>query len=119
MVADAGYGSAEMLGWLVEERGIEPYVKVFDKSERTDGTFSRGDFAFDAERSLYVCPEGKELKPYRRAFSTLRDDVKKNGTIRYLASKLRCEARRPQIQVLSKRCLPRDCSDGALDLSAI
>jgi hypothetical protein len=38
-------GSAEMLGWLVDERGIEPYVKVFDKSERTDGTFSRSDFA--------------------------------------------------------------------------
>jgi hypothetical protein len=27
-----------MLGWL-DERGIEPHVKVFDKPERTDGTF--------------------------------------------------------------------------------
>jgi len=34
LVADAGYGSAEMLGWLVDERSIEPHVKVFDKSER-------------------------------------------------------------------------------------
>jgi hypothetical protein len=40
--------SAEMLGWLVDERGIEPHVKVFDKSERSDGTFSRGDFTYDA-----------------------------------------------------------------------
>ena len=24
LVADAGYGSAEMVGWLVDERGIEP-----------------------------------------------------------------------------------------------
>jgi hypothetical protein len=39
LVADAGYGSAEMVGWLVDERGIEPHVKVFDKSERLDGTF--------------------------------------------------------------------------------
>jgi transposase len=38
LAADAGYGSAEMLGWLVDERGIEPHVKVFDKSERADGT---------------------------------------------------------------------------------
>jgi hypothetical protein len=30
-----------MLGWLVDERRIEPHVKVFEKSERTDGTFSR------------------------------------------------------------------------------
>ena len=61
LVADGGYGSAEMVGWLVDERGIEPHVKLIDKSERTDGTFSRSDFVFDAERDLYVCPGGKEL----------------------------------------------------------
>jgi hypothetical protein len=37
LVADAGYGSAEMAG------EIEPHVTVFDESERTDGTFSRSD----------------------------------------------------------------------------
>ena len=52
LVADAGYGSAEMIGWLVDERGIEPHVKLMDKSERTDGTFSRSDFAFDPEGNL-------------------------------------------------------------------
>ena len=41
LLADAGYGSAEMVGWLVDERGIEPQVKLMDKSERMDGTFSR------------------------------------------------------------------------------
>ena len=41
LVADAGYGSAEMIGWLVDECGIEPHVKLMDKSERTDGAFSR------------------------------------------------------------------------------
>jgi hypothetical protein len=25
LVADGGYGSAEMVGWLVDERGIEPH----------------------------------------------------------------------------------------------
>ena len=49
LVADAGYGSAEMVGWLVDERGIEPHVKLLDKSERTDGTFSRSDFVYDPE----------------------------------------------------------------------
>src|SRR5271154_4074710 len=73
LVADAGYGSTEMLGWLVDERGIEPHVKVFDKSERTDGTFSRSDFAFDAQNDLYVCPGGHELRRYRRVFLTPRD----------------------------------------------
>ena len=92
LVADAGYGSAEMLGWLVDERGIEPYVKVFDKSERTDGTFSRSDFAFDAESNLYVCPGGKELKKYHRTFSKPRGGVTKDGTMIYFASKHDCGA---------------------------
>ena len=38
LAGDGAYGSAEMLGWLVHERGIEPHVPVFDKSKRTDGT---------------------------------------------------------------------------------
>jgi hypothetical protein len=37
-----------------------------DKSERTDGTFSRSDFAFAPKANLYVCPAGKELKKYHR-----------------------------------------------------
>lgn len=41
---DTNYGSASMLRWLVDEKHIEPYVPVFDKSERTDGTFGRSDF---------------------------------------------------------------------------
>src|SRR6202521_572345 len=40
LLGDSAYGSAEMLGWLVYEHGIEPHVTVFDKSTRQDGTFS-------------------------------------------------------------------------------
>src|SRR5437763_12518232 len=29
VAADSAYGSAEMLGWLVHERGIEPHIPVF------------------------------------------------------------------------------------------
>jgi hypothetical protein len=64
LVADGGYGSAEMVGWLVDERGIEPHVKLIDKAERTDGTFSRSDFAFDPESNLYVCPSVAKLIPF-------------------------------------------------------
>src|SRR6476660_7925993 len=34
LLGDSAYGSAEMLGWLVSERGIEPHVTVLDKSVR-------------------------------------------------------------------------------------
>jgi hypothetical protein len=47
LAADTAYGSAENLAWLVQERGIEPHIPVFDKSRRTDGTFSREAFVYD------------------------------------------------------------------------
>ena len=81
-----------MVGWLVDERGIEPHVNLIDKSERTDGTFSRSDFTFDTERDLYVCPGGMELRKYRRAFSTPREGVAKDGAIRYRAAQHDCDA---------------------------
>src|SRR5664280_3329485 len=46
LAADSAYGSAANLAWLVKERQIEPHIPVFDKSNRTDGTFSRSDFVF-------------------------------------------------------------------------
>ena len=101
LVADAGYGSADMVGWLVDERGIEPHVNLIDKSERTDGTFSRSDFAFDTERDLYVCPGGKELRKYRRAFSMPREGVAKDGAIRYRAAQRDCDA-----CMLKPKCCP-------------
>src|ERR1700683_3221862 len=92
LVADGGYGSADMVGWLVEERGIEPHVKLIDKAERTDGTFYRSDFVFDPESNLYVCPGAKELRKYHRAFAKPRDGLTKDGTMIFFARKHDCEA---------------------------
>ena len=61
LLGDSAYGSAEMLGWLVYQHGIEPHVTVFDKSARKDGTFSREDFKYDSAGDVYVCPGGKTL----------------------------------------------------------
>jgi hypothetical protein len=41
LIGDTAYGTAEILGWMVEEKGIEPHVPVWEKAERKDGTFSR------------------------------------------------------------------------------
>jgi transposase len=59
LLGDGAYGAADMLGWLVDERGIEPHVTVFDKSARKDGTFSREDFGYDQANDVYICPGGK------------------------------------------------------------
>ncbi len=46
LLGDSAYGSAEMLGWLVYEHGIEPHVTVFYKSARQACTFSLDDFTY-------------------------------------------------------------------------
>ena len=62
-----------MLGWLVEQKRIEPHVPVWDKSERSDGTLSRAEFKFHPEQNRYECPGGKYLTSSGRSgfFNTI------------------------------------------------
>ena len=120
LAADTGYGSAEMLAWLVHEQGIEPHIPVFDKSERKDGTFSRDDFQYDHEGDVYTCPAGKKLRKYRRQFTTPRLGVTKANTVLYRASKSDCDA----CTLKSKCCpntparkVPRSIHEGARDMA--
>src|SRR6202166_4965030 len=83
LAADTAYGTASMLNWLVEEKGIAPHIPVIDKSNREDGTFSRSDFRYDAERNAYHCPAGKTL-------TTTGTLVNDGATLLYRASKLDC-----------------------------
>jgi transposase len=83
LVGDTNYGSADMLGWLVEEKNIAPHVPVLDRSERDDGTFGRSSFSFDAENNRYICPAGKYLKPAWRS--------KEKNPYRYRASLYDCQ----------------------------
>src|SRR5580698_89234 len=88
LVADAGYGSAEMIGWLVG-RAWNRAARETDGQVRAHGRrpFARADFAFDPEGNLFVCPGGKELRKYHRSFSKPRDGVTKEGTMIYFARK--------------------------------
>ncbi len=92
LIGDTAYGTAEFLGWMVNEKGIEPHVPVWDKGKRTDGTFSRSDFIFDEDNDQYICPNGKLLKRHRRNFKVPRTGVTKSNEIKYRASKLDCAA---------------------------
>jgi transposase len=92
LVGDTNYGSAAMLGWLVEEKQIEPHVPVWDKTERTDDTFSRSDFQWDEQADEYLCPEGNALRSNWRPFKNKRNQVTKANTIIYRSSKLDCAA---------------------------
>lgn len=84
LVGDTNYGTAPILGWLVDEKHIAPHVPVWDKSERDDGSFGRSAFTFDAENNCYVCPAGKFLKTAWRS--------KKKDPFRYRASQHDCQS---------------------------
>lgn len=85
LIGDTAYGSSEMLGWMVEEKNIAPHVPVWDKSERTDGTFSRSDFTWNEEEKEYRCPADKPLLADRRK-SSPQATITKDDTILYRAS---------------------------------
>jgi transposase len=92
LAADTGYGSAETLAWLVDEQGIEPHIPVFDKSKRTDGTFSRDDFAYDPQADVYICPAGKTLHKRRRRLGKRWAAMAPPKSVNYRAAKRDCQA---------------------------
>jgi transposase len=120
LAADTAYGTAEMLHWLVHEQGIEPHIPVFDKSQRSDGTFSRDDFTYDYKRDCYICPVGKELRQRQKIYRVPRPFVDADGMMRYRASKLDCEgcALKPQCcPNAPARKIPRSIHEGARDMA--
>ena len=112
LTADSAYGSAESLAWLVKQKGITPLIPVFDKSNRTDGTFSRADFAFDPEPDRYTCPAGKELVQFRRTYATPRSGVTAEGT-RLSRQQIGLRHLQTQSPVLPERSCPQDPAGSA------
>jgi transposase len=113
LMGDSAYGSAEMLGWLVYEHGIEPHVTVFDKSARQDGTFSRDDFTYDHVGDVYYCPGGRML-------TTTGTLVNDGATMLYRASKQDCAACALKLRCCPKapvRQVPRSIHEGARDMA--
>jgi transposase len=91
LIGDTAYGTAAMLDWIVEEKHIEPHTPVWDKTERTDGSFGRSYFTWDAEADCYLCPAGKSLQRYRRPFKNKRTGITQDNTIIYSSSKYDCD----------------------------
>src|SRR5450631_2428756 len=112
LAADTAYGSAATLNWIVNDKKIAPHIPVLDKSRRDDGSLSRQDFAFDAGRNVYVCPQGKLLHTTGR--------VHDGETLLYRARtsdcgpcplKARCCPKAPE------RKIPRSIYEGARDVA--
>jgi transposase len=90
LVGDTNYGTAEMLGWMVDGKQIEPHVPVLDRTHRNDETLSSSDFQWDKQADEYRCPQDHVLRRQWRAFKNLRTHVTKADTIIYRSSQADC-----------------------------
>jgi len=90
LIGDMAYGAAELLGWMVNDKAIEPHVPVWDKTQRKDETLSSSDFHWDEQAGEYRCPQGHTLRSQWRAFKNLRTHLTKADTIIYRSSQSDC-----------------------------
>lgn len=58
------YGTLENI-MALERAGIHAYMPLPDWEHKTD-YYGPRRFTYDAERDVYVCPQGQPLRPYRR-----------------------------------------------------
>jgi hypothetical protein len=71
VTGDKKYGSEENLV-AIEHQSIHAYISIADMDHRTE-FFSSEVFSYDAERDVYICPAGKELRfdrPHSRCATT-------------------------------------------------
>jgi transposase len=108
LTADTAYGTGKLLAWLLG-KDITPHIPVWERSERTDGMFSRTDFAYDAERDVYICPNGRPLRTSR----TVHDGRVRN----YLSQPRDCRACRLRARCTRApfRKIARDINEEARD----
>jgi transposase len=108
LAGDTAYGAVRLLKWLVD-RGITPHIPVWDKSARSNGTFSRADFVFDQERNIYICPGGAEL--------TSTGNIDQSHIVYYRASKNDCStcSLKPKCTTAVARKITRDLDEDVRD----
>jgi len=90
LIGDTAYGTTEMVAWMLDEKGIEPHVPLWEKSERKDGTFSISQFTYDAEQDCYRCPADNLLRHGIRKFKKERSRITKDNTKIYFGARSDC-----------------------------
>ena len=80
VTGDAAYGTIENIA-AVEKTGIRAYV-VVPKHDERGPLFGKSEFVYDAEKDLYICPQGETL--HRKGHDY------KERSVRYAASPAAC-----------------------------
>lgn len=100
LMGDAAYRSAEVLGWMVDQKGIAPHVSLMDIPGPKTANFTKKDFIYDEDRDLYTCPGGKELRHQWRSYTVPRSGITKDKKRMYRARNTDCAV----CQLKSKCC---------------
>jgi hypothetical protein len=82
VTGDAAYGTVENVA-AVEKADIHAYI-VLPKHDERGPFFGKNEFVYDAEKDLYVCPQGETLRRQGRDY--------KERSIRYAARPSACNA---------------------------
>ena len=70
LLGDGAYGSAELLGWMVDDKKIAPHVTLLETPGRPTKSFTQKEFTYDKAKDVFTCPNGKELRQFWRKYKT-------------------------------------------------
>jgi len=87
LLGDGAYGSAEFLGWMVDDKKIAPHVTLLETPGRPTQSFTQKDFTYDKAKDVFTCPGGKELRQFWRKYKTPRSGITKDKKRMYQQSK--------------------------------
>jgi transposase len=74
VTGDTKYGTLENIQ-AVEDMGIRAYLPLPDW-EHQRPYFGPGKFTFDAQRDVYICPQGQVLRPFRREYQAQKTEYR-------------------------------------------
>lgn len=101
LIGDTAYGNAATLGWLVNEKQIDPYIPVWSTADRREEIIPSSDFTWDERKDEYRCPAGHRLRREWRSFKNPRTHITKAASIIYRASQRDCAS-----CPMKQRCCP-------------
>ena len=102
LLGDGAYGSAEFLGWMVDDKKIAPHVTLLDTPGRPTQSFTQKDFTHDKTKDVFTCPNGKELRQFWRKYKTPRSGITKDKKRMYRSRNTDCAA-----CALKDKCCPK------------
>ena len=91
LLGDGAYGSAEFLGWMVDDKKIAPHVTLLETPGRPTQSFTQKDFTYDKTKDVFTCPGGKELRQFWRTYKVPRSGITKDKKRLYRSRNTDCK----------------------------